>query len=733
MSTPRDFKVYRFAKPVHWKTGTGARIRIRDDGTVLPEQPLAPSSVNFIPLTGGAEAPAFDVRGTAYWRTRTGMLQWLAKDATRPCEIEASQDIADSPRLAIGRTRLWAFRPGTPCLLRYDLETLCPDEPVSLPDVSASHEVIADITPDGHDGVWVLSKPVSESEHAVLRRIDPCGRICKTIDDLPICSESCDGIAYLAQAKRLAVLSRKSRSIILIDPGAPANAITVRLRYEIEGFDPAGIDNDRRDVIVLVGSMDQTNAPAIARLDSSGGLLDWITPGPRAGKAIRGATAWDSTVLAATENGVCWFEAKPTGEGRGADGVFFSPALYSPDTNSLRGWLRGELSAVLPKGATLTVSVLSTDVPEVMESVRAISKDTTLPPAIRQGKIREKLQAGNTRAFVFTSPQDEASYAQSRSFQLSPSTYAVPLFECTERWLWLEVSLKAAPDGQLPELRELRVIYPEISLAQYVPAIFRGNMMSRAPESAASSTFFRQLLGVLETTTQGIDQTIAALGRHIHPATAEGDWRDFVAGWLDLPWDDALPAEIKHRILGSAAQLLAQRGTRAGLERLLFLLFPAGRTRVIDVNVDFGLAVLGGATLPAVLSGLPDDAAVLSRRAVLGHLRLATEASDPVGAAPFMGILRIEIAEIAAGDWDRAALESLLPRLLSAMIPAGLRMAIRWRPDMGAGRKLDHDFVLDDPSPRHLGKDARLGLLVLAGGRHTRLVESGLSLGFRLE
>jgi hypothetical protein len=69
-----------------------------------------------------------------------------------------------------------------------------------------------------------------------------------------------------------------------------------------------------------------------------------------------------------------------------------------------------------------------------------------------------------------------------------------------------------------------------------------------------------------------------------------------------------------------------------------------------------------------------------------------------------------------------------------AMTPAGLRTDIRWLSgsDYGFNSRLDDGITLDDPCPRHLGQDARLGQLVLAGGKHLRLPESGLSLGFQL-
>ncbi len=740
MSTPRDLKVYRFATRAQWQTGVLSNSRIHDNGKVMPERPLAPSP-RFITSSGGAFSPAISPYGVAYWRTGTGLLQWMEENNTAACSIEATPGIAHSPRLAIGREWLWAFQPGTPCLIRYDLASLQQDDVIRLPD---GH--ILDIAADGGDGVWLLIGRDTAAD--AFCHVDAGGRIGTPVE-LPSSIAHPRGITYLANPKRVALLSENGDTITLVDPHDVTKAVAVSLQSETPGFRATLIDSDHRDRLLLGGATDQGSADSepsmVLLLDAAGGLLDRISAGLDDDLPITGATARGPAVLLTTAKGILWFDAAPAGNAVDADGVFLSPGLYSPETDSLRGWLRAELSAVLPKGATMAVTVMSTNDPQVKKEVTAIFENPTLPPRIRQQQIEARLQAGRTGPFVFVSPEDDPSRPPAPSSNPappSPSSYAIPLFDHRQSWLWLEVQLNAAPDGRLPELHELRALYPEISLSQYVPAIFRGDVAARGPDSGDPiwgdpTGFFRQLVGLLETTTQGIDQTISSLGRRIHPATAQGEWLDFVARWLDLPWDDALPENLKRHILGSASLLLAQRGTRAGLETLLSLLFPAGKVRVIDVNVDVGLATLGGghcqgSALPAVLSGLPPRAAVLSRKAVLGRARLTCPDDDPTGATRFMGLLRIEIMASTA---ERKTVESVLPELLAGMTPAGLRTEIRWRSgsDFGFNLRLDDGITLDDPSPRQLGQDARLGQLVLAGGRHLRLTESGLSLGFHLK
>lgn len=761
MSTPRDLKVYRFATRAQWKTGLFSKIRMhgddKSDSKLIPAQPLAPSP-RFVASADGASSPAISPYGVAYWLTSKGYLQWMEEADTTVCSIEASSGIAHSPRLAIGREWLWAFQANTGCLFRYDLDSLQQDDVIRLP-----HERILDIAADGRDGVWLLvALGGADTAHYALYHVDAeshVGGPAKLPSDIadPL------GFTYLADLDRVVVLSKNGEAISLVDvrrpaalPGQRSDAfalsapVTVSLQQQTSGFRATLIDSDHRDRILVCGTITQgypdSKPSLVLLLDAEGGLFGSITKGLDSYLPITGATARKSAVLVTTAKGILWFDAKPASDGMGADGIWLTPCLYSPETESLRGWLRAELSAVLPKGATLAVTVMSTSESRVHEDVVAIFEDATLPPRARQQQIEAKLGAGHTGPFTFIAPEDDPSRPQTPSSDADspePQSFAVPLFDHPRPWLWLKVQLHASPDGRLPELRQLRAFYPEISLTQYLPAIFRGDVAARGPEWGDPlwgdpTGFFRQFVGVLETTTQGIDQTISSLWRRIHPATAQGEWLDFVARWLDLPWDDALCEQLKRRILGGAPQLLARRGTRTGLETLLSLLFSHEKIRVIDVNVDFGLAITGGkrcqgSALPAVLTGLPPQAAVLSRKAVLGRARLNCPSDDPTGAVRFMGLLRVEI--FASTEERKAVEESVLRQLLAAMTPAGLRTTIRWRSeaDLAFNTRLDDGITLDDPSPRRLGQDARLGQLALAGGKYPRLTESGLGLGFRLK
>jgi phage tail-like protein len=263
--------------------------------------------------------------------------------------------------------------------------------------------------------------------------------------------------------------------------------------------------------------------------------------------------------------------------------------------------------------------------------------------------------------------------------------------------------------------------------AVYLPALYR-----RA--EVQPGDFLRSLVGVLESTTQMLDARIAQMGRYIHPKTAPGPWLDFIARWLGLPWDDAMSLDQKRAIATRAADLANGRGTRAGLEALLESLMPGRprRFRVSDGTADFGMVMLGGtgcagSRLPAILGGLPATATELGNKAILGRARLPCPGSEN-GAGRLVGHIRVDVAATAE---ERARWQPWLRNLIEDMVPATVRVRLRWlsaaafRPEP----ELDDDGLeLGPPPTPHLGTDAVTGLARLPDRRGTSLSGPGADL-----
>jgi phage tail-like protein len=313
--------------------------------------------------------------------------------------------------------------------------------------------------------------------------------------------------------------------------------------------------------------------------------------------------------------------------------------------------------------------------------------------------------------------------------QSENAVYSAKLFDVKERYLWVCVSLTAASGARLPVLSELNVFYPGRTLMEDLPSIYQR-------EEEQLDSFLRALVGVLETTTQGLDRRIGAMGSRIDPAMATEPWLDFIARWLGVPWDDALTLKQKQAIILRAPDIAKGRGTRAGLEALFEALIPGSppRFRVSDATADFGFAVIGGesgagSALPAILGGNTRWQPQLNLSAVLDCLRLPCAGHIEDGAARFAGRVQVEVVATAA---ERQAWSPWLLTLITEMVPLTARVDLRWvtaqsfRTDL-----LDGTITLESPPEPHLGTDAITGLALLPE-RGVRLSACGAPMGTRL-
>ncbi|MFP3643371.1 phage tail protein [Paraburkholderia sp. SIMBA_054] len=739
MNTIRDLRTYRFAQSAQWAKGVLDRLE-NVDGRLQP-------SPHYGPVTREISDPhgvcLLWFRGiTLTWLTGDGWIEWIDDCEDRQCRIEAPQAVREATRVIAGRRWLWAIAADQATISRLDAGTF--DD---APTVSFADGLVRDAADDGHDGLWVLLGRATNTDALVHVHAD--GRIDAPLA-LPAAAAGALGLAYLGNAHHFVLLIATTRTLVYLDDEKANLVGTVKLDDALPGVTPERIASDGRDRVALIGSATANTAKVTAGtwalFDAFGALLTSVSSaalvGPDRNAAFVDIALRAASITVATPAGILVFEPVSSNGGQTPSGRYLTPVLYSPPTDVLRGWLRADLLATLPNGAAVTVTTLHTADPRAVAQVGAITADPTVTPGARIDAVVALLgvDANASIGYPLIAP-DAASATENAT---TPQHYGFPLFGVGDPWIWLLIELHGAPDAPLPALAELRVLYPNVSLQQYVPAIFRGDA-TRQQQTIADpggtrpvgdpTGFLRKLLGVLETSTQDLDQIIATLGRVIHPRYAQGAWLDFIAQWMDLPWDDVLPEAIKRRIVTNTATLLGARGTRVGLIALLGALLPTARIRVLDANSDMRLARLvgpkvQGATLPAILTGLPADTTALSRRAILGAARLPCP-GDPDPTGRFLGVLRIDIDATLA---ERQALQPILPTLIEAMIPAGLHIVIRWLPvsPASAAGTDDMSVRLTGPGPGQLGCDAVLGRLILAGRHVNRLSESGILPGFRL-
>lgn len=700
-STPAQFNVCLFDRADRDSPGAPAGLR--------PFAPFTRPATRFD--TDGAHAPAITRGGEILWRDDLGALQRLTAGADAPESFSAPPALARAARIVATPRGLWAAGNPPESLQRFEEDTLARLLTIEIPGAC-----VADIASDGRDGIVAL---VSRGDVWQAVRVDSAGHIVNTVTLQGIVHAT--EFVFLRQAKRLVVLAgeRPRRlSWFRAEGGAAVTSIPVGAMHPCFTVLALGSDLRGRVFVAGVDGPELGGAPCVLSFDADGNLLEDI-PLDALDAPPTGIAANRDTLLVTGPRGLLRFAAAktvPDGAGE-ARCSLITPVLQSPDREDARRWLRIEASASLPEGSTIEIAFAATDDPEVRDRLAAIAADVSLSPSQRMQKLRGEPDLW--RAPITFHGSD----AQSEN---SKTPLDAPLFDVPERYLWVSVTLSAAPGARLPALSELAVLYPGRTLMENLPAIYQ-----RA--EAQPGSFLRGLVGVLEATTQEIDARIASMGNRINPSTAPEPWLDFIARWLGVPWDDGLDGKQKKEILRRAPDLAKGRGTRAGLEALLESLMPGTprRFRVTDATADFGFATVGddtcaGSALPAMLGGLTRWSAALDSRAVLGSVRLPCPGQLDDGVWQLAGKIRIDVAASAG---ERSAWAPWLLNLITDMVPLTARVELRWVSAQALrSDRLDGTLTLEAVPAPHLGTDAVTGLARLPE-RGSRLSASGADIG----
>jgi len=704
---------YRFANAAQWGACLFAGVdpaSLSTHDTVRPFLPFA-TVAHRIP-SQPARAPAVATTGEVFWHDdATDQLYRLAPGDETPDIVRAPSAIVRATRLLATRWGLWTFGAGS--VQRFEADTLTRLAILDLDDWRA-----VDIAADARDGLYVLAE--RDGRWSVLR-INCAGRIKQVVE-----------FADVTNAKAFVFLRRRKRFVVLTGGSDPqlrwfaeaGGAALVRKSVAAmhHCFSATALGTDGRDRVFVAGG-DAPNLGGEANVlsfDGDGNPLGSVRLDARDVPAT-GVTASRDALYVTGPRGLLQFAAVqsvPEDAGE-VQCLLVTPMLHSPDREDGRRWLRVEATATLPRGATLELSYASTSDPAIRDRLAKLAADTTLTASQRAQRILD--ERGVWHAPI-------AFHGEGTDADDAPR-FAAPLFDIRDPYIWVSLRLIAAPGAQrLPALKALAVLYPGHTLMEYLPSIYQR-------EEAVSDSFLRALVGAFETTTQGLDERIAALGSHVHPKTASSEWLDAIARWLGLPWDDTLALAQKRCIVSHAQDLASKRGTRAGLETFLACLMPEipRRFRIVDAIADFGFATVGGtgcegSALPAMLGGPLRSHTELDAGAMLGRMRLPCEghAGDPWQLA---GSVRVDIA--ATAD-ERRAWAAWLPTALDALVPFTTRARVRWIDARALrGDRLDGALTLEGTPTPHLGDDAITGVARFPA-RGTRLGATGADIGTRL-
>lgn len=723
-----QLRTYRFETKAQWNTclfSEADRSTLSGSDAIRPFAPFGRSPMRY--ETRGARLPVI---------TRTGEIIWVDNGGTlhRLTACNDAPESSTSPGAVIGAFRIMATSEGLWILDRdrNSLELYETDSFTRLVTIDLSNLRIVDIASDGRKLIYALVQ--AERGWKVLS-FNGAGHLTGSIK-LQGHSHDAVGFGFLRDAQRFVVLTGDPHPKLIwfsIDrrwarkTDCYEEAVAVRFfSRPVSGmrpcFEAMVIGSDARERVFLAGrdGKEFGRGEYIVTFDSDGNSLGDVPVDPR-DAPITGLTGYRDNLLATGRRGMLRFTSSrivPDGAGP-VRSMLITPMLSAPDSADKRRWLRVEATAQLPEGSTLEISYVSADKEEEKNYILTLLNDKALPASRRVKRLRGEsdLWKGKT---VFQG---------SGTPTLEPKTFSVKLFDEQDRYVWVGISLTAANGSSLPELSRLEVLYPGRTLMENLPAIYQ-------IEETRPNSFLRSLVGVLETTTHGIDNKVASMGSLINPSTAPGPWLDFIARWVGVPWDDALKIEQKRRLLGRAAEILKGRGTRRGLEALLDALMPGPdlRFRVTDTTADFGFAIVGGescigTTLPAMLGTTSLWNSELDWYAVLGRTRLPCTATPDDGVGQLAGKIRIEVAATAK---EREAWEPWLPALIAEMVPITTRVELRWVTGRSfRGDRLDDALILEPAPTPHLGTDAITDLARLPE-REVRLSDADPIIGRQL-
>lgn len=718
-------RTYRFSSAEHWDTCLAFGFDAPDgDGMRFTER-FGVGAVGIGPPVS-VSAVAADRLGAPAWRTPLKPsggeqgLAWLGDfdEAQGPFAIDPT--VQTTSRLQVDRHWIWAF--GTDRVVRYDRTTLQKDTVVSFDQLASGTDgVVLDIAADGTDGAWVL---VAAGERQIMVHIDCRG--CRSSQwPLPCEIVKAAEIAVLDNGRTLVVLSASDQRLFLIGTGDGLLVRAISLGALDRCLRAGRISSDGKARLGLSGSSTRNGVPQwqFYLLDRQGEMIDGPIDNPFASPRSVSRTEIDVSDFAVTGNRI-WFatsaglwrlDAGDAAGGKEAHAALLTPLLYSPPDGSGRGWMRAEIDVDLPEGTTIEVSFATTGDPAIAGRIEMLAANNSLPRSARQEAIWSLLV-----------PDPDPS----RTFSVSGGSgfdgkVDIPLFGTDDAWLVLKLRLDVPPFVASPTLRTMRIAYGRKSLMQYLPAIFSDP--KNDPEK-----LLRRLVGVVETTSQGIDARIASIGSMIDAENAPAPWLDYLGSWLDLPWHSALDVSTKRCLLKSAGYLMQWRGTTRGLQRLIECLAGSGGSvEVTDVAADYAPMRLGGNGLPGtalgLLAGYRAGTATLGGKAVLGRTRIGCDPGQPTDI--LVPTLLISISSMAG---IRRSNAPYVDSVLAQYIPAGVRHRIRWEtvPERGPGQPAD-GLILEAQGPGTLGTDTRLGRMVLAG--RTRLqIGTGVEMGFTL-
>jgi len=240
-----------------------------------------------------------------------------------------------------------------------------------------------------------------------------------------------------------------------------------------------------------------------------------------------------------------WLPLTPMPRPRyGQEGTAALPVLDGKEPGCV--WHRLFIDAYIPSGTSVTVSCYASDDGDEQPP----EADWRLQPA--------PYCRGDGAELPYYNP-----FAAEKKPPDGLGTWETLFQEIKGRYLRLRLTVRG-PGNLTPYLYALRAYYPRFSyLKEYLPAVYR--------EDEISASFLDRFLANIEGFYTVLEGRIAEVQSLFDVDIAAEEYLEWLAQWFGVTLDPAWDQSRRRLFLRHAAQLFKQRGTPAGLTRMIRL------------------------------------------------------------------------------------------------------------------------------------------------------------------
>lgn len=136
------------------------------------------------------------------------------------------------------------------------------------------------------------------------------------------------------------------------------------------------------------------------------------------------------------------------------------------------------------------------------------------------------------------------------------------LHEASGRYLWFMAELFGQGEDS-PQIHKIKIYFPKETWLEYLPEIYQ--------QDPVSKSFLERYLGIIQSLFLDMEHNIDGIARYFDPDVAEGDFLNWLAGWVSID-DGYIWSEDKLRyLIKNAMRLYKMRGTLSAMSEIIEL------------------------------------------------------------------------------------------------------------------------------------------------------------------